>query len=310
MISRGKLATAERELGQALRESRQAYGEDGIPTLRVREGIAQVRKDQGRIEEAGQILQDIVDSLERQGLVGEPIYFLALNNLGDILLKQEKYADADALFLRAQALMPTQRDRISPTDPAVLLVNRGHAAHGLGDAEKAEEFYRQAIGELGTLHPGGSPELATAMSNLALLLDERGSSEEAFALLKRAVLMDELAFPQGHPTVITSWVDLAQRAMALGDGAFALEAARKAADVAARILDASEPLAIYTNVILAEALLYNDDPVAADPVLRAAQREVAKMPPESKNLRNLISDLGSRLCQSPAAANLQGCAGR
>jgi len=310
MISRSKLDTAERELGLALRESRQAFGDTAVPTLRVREGIAQLRKEQDRLDEAGQILRDIVDALESQNLRHQPIYRVAINNLGDVLLLQKEYAEADALFRRAQALPPLPPGQEASSANAVLLANRGYAAHGLGDLEAAEDFYRQAIAELESLHPDGSPELAMALSNLALVLDERDLPAQSFELLKRAAAMRERAFPGGHPTLSTQWAGLAQRAMALGDAEFALEAARKGADVAARVMDPSDPLAIYAQYMLADTLLFAGDAVAADPVLREAEREVQKMPPESKNLRNMLSDLGVRLCQSDGAATLARCAGR
>src|SRR5690606_41583925 len=44
MISRNRLGAAERELTRALRESRQAFGEEAPQTPRVREGIAQLSK--------------------------------------------------------------------------------------------------------------------------------------------------------------------------------------------------------------------------------------------------------------------------
>src|SRR5690606_21531552 len=59
MISRNRLGAAERELTRALRESRQAFGEEAPQTLRVREGIAQLRKEQDRPDEAHDILEGI-----------------------------------------------------------------------------------------------------------------------------------------------------------------------------------------------------------------------------------------------------------
>lgn len=311
MISRAKLDTAERELTQALRESRAAFGDNAPATLRVREGIAQLRREEGRLEEARAILEEIIASLESQGLQGEPLYFVALNNLGDILVQQEQYAQADELFRRAQAAPPpVDFDLYRPSDHAVLLVNRGLSADGLGDLDRAEGFYRQAIAEFEALHPDGSPELAIALSNLAVIHDQREEAAEAFALLRRAEPMRARAFPDGHPSLIMLWITLAKRAMDLGEEDYALDVARKAHDSTRASMAETEPLAIYTQAVLADVLLGRGEVAAAAEHLDRAAANVETLPAEAKNLRNLVAELTDRLCQRNGAERLRRCRGR
>lgn len=308
MISRNRLDTAERELSKALRESRQAFGDHAPATLRVREGIAQLRKEQNRFEEGREILQDIVDSLEEQGLQDHPVYFLALNNLGEILIEMQQYEEAEKILEQVQDVpLPADSDVAAPSDHAVTLVNRGLVADHLGDIDRAEAFYRQAIAELEALHPEGSPELATALSNLSSIHDQREQPAEALALLKRATAMRARAFPEGHPTLIPLWATLSDRAMALDDGDYALEAARNAHAAAVGSMAPTEPLAIYAQFLLANALLVQGDLQTAAIHLSEAETNVQSMPPEAQNLRNLIADLGQRFCQADGAAELDRC---
>jgi serine/threonine-protein kinase len=310
MISRNKLDTAERELGLALRESRTAFGPEAVPTLRIREGIAQLRKEQGRMDEAQQMLHDIVDSFEAQGLQSDPAYYVSLANLGEIHLSLDDLEKAELYLGRALALPPPAQDgQFAPTDRAVLKQNLAQVAHARGELVEADRLYLESIGELERVHPDGSPELATALSNLSTLRDEQGKADEAFALIRQSVEMREKAFPSGHPTLITHWALLSQRAVAEADGGYALTAARKAAGYAEDLLDPSEPLAIYAQYVLAEALLFQGELVEAEQRLAGAEIQVEKMPPEAKNLRNLLSDLGQRLCQAPEAGSLRRCGG-
>ncbi|KFL37332.1 hypothetical protein N788_10050 [Arenimonas donghaensis DSM 18148 = HO3-R19] len=310
MISRNKLDTAERELGLALRESRAAFGPEAVPTLRIREGIAQLRKQQGRLDEAQQMLHDIVDSFEAQGLQSEPAYYVTLANLGEIHLSRDDLEKAELYLGRALALPPPPQDgQFAPTDRAVLKQNLAQVAHARGELVEADRLYLESIDELERVHPDGSPELATALSNLSTLRDEQGKADEAFALIRQSVEMREKAFPSGHPTLITHWALLSQRAVAEADGGYALTAARKAAGYAEDLLDPSEPLAIFAQYVLAEALLFQGELVEAEQRLAGAEIQVEKMPPEAKNLRNLLSDLGQRLCQAPKAGSLPRCGG-
>lgn len=303
MISRNRLGAAERELTRALRESRQAFGEEAPQTLRVREGIAQLRKEQDRPDEAHDILEGIVSTLEARGLQADPLYYVALNNLGDILIRQEKYAEADELFRRAQALpLPGDPFLAGPSDHAVVLVNRGLAADGMGDLGRAEALYHEAIAELEALHPDGSPELAIALSNLATIHDQRDEAAEAFALMRRAEPMRERAFPAGHPSLVTLWAGLVTRAMDLGENDYAAEVARKAYASTSASMPPTEPLAIYTEILLTDVLLAQGDLGGAADHLASVEVNVETLPPEAKNLRNLATDLRERLRQASTAA--------
>jgi len=311
MISRSKLDIAEREMGLALRESKQAYGAEDIHTLQIREGIAQLRMDQDRADEAEEIQREVVTSLESQGLQDEPTYHVALSNLGNILMYKEDYAAADDIFRRVQAL-PRLADPASrsPTDHAALVGNLAYTAHGLGKLEQAEAYYRESIAELETIYADGGPELATALSNLSVLVSETGRKDEAYQLRKRSVEMSLKSFASGHPTQISALVDLSQRAMEHDDSGYALSLAKRAADIADGLYPEPEPLGIYAHLVYAGALIKSKDyPVAAE-VLGRAEIEVAALPAEMKNLRTMAATLREELCGDAGPVALPGCTSR
>ncbi len=308
MVSRGRLDIAERELSQARRESTQAFGADGLHTLQIREAIAQLRKAQDRADEAEELQHEVVSSLETQGLEREPLYPVALSNLGNILMYREDYSAADEIFRRVQALPPiTDPTRTAPTDHAVLLGNLAYTAHGLGQLERAETLYRQSIAELETVYPDGGPELATMLGNLSVLLDELGRADEAYALRKRSVEMSIKSFKNGHPTQITSLIDLSQRALERGDAAYALSLAKKASDIADEIYAEPEPVGIYAHLVYVGALIKTGEYQAAAEVLTLARKDVEGLPPEMKNLRTLAASLREDICRDAGPADGQAC---
>lgn len=305
MVSRGRLDIAERELDQALRDSTQAFGTDGLHTLQVREAIAQMRKDQDRPEEAEQMQREVIAAMQAQGMQSDPFHYVALSNLGNLLMSREDYVAAEAALRQAQALPePTDPGVRAPTDPAVLLGSLAYVAHGQGKLDEAEALYREAIAKLEAIYADGGPELATMLSNLSMLMDERGNEDEAYALRKRSVEMSMKSFRSGQPSQITSLIDLSQRASQRQETDYALAMARKAADIADGLYAEPEPLRIYAQLVLADALAASGDYVAAAQSLRRAEGEVAGLPPEMKNLRNLAAASREALCAASADAAL------
>jgi serine/threonine-protein kinase len=308
MLSRGRLEPAERQLELALRDALQAFGPTDVKTLKVREAIAQLRKEQGRLDEAEAMLRDLLSTVESGGLRDDPVHALVLSNLGELLLRRDDYATADRYFRQAQALpVMNEPGRLEPTDHAALLSSLAYAADGLGDLARSEALYRQAIAELEALDPGGSPELATALGNLAGVLDQKQGFDEAYQLRKRSVEMREQAFKGGHPTLVTALIDLSNRAVRQGEVAQAVAAARRAQAMALAISTPDDPLTIYTGLVLAGALVQAADYPAAAQALAAGDETIARLPPEMKNLRNLAASLREDLCGR--AATSPGCPG-
>ena len=95
MLSRYRLEPAEKQLLLALAESRKEFGSDDIRTLRALEGVAALRHEQGRVEEAQKLYEQAIASVESTGRQADPLYVDLLGNLGNLHLTQERYAEAD-----------------------------------------------------------------------------------------------------------------------------------------------------------------------------------------------------------------------
>lgn len=306
MLSRGRLEPAGQQLDLALRDALASFGPDDVKTLRIREAVAQLRKEQDQLDEAETMLREILAVVENGDLHGDPIHPMVLVNLGELLLRREDYVQADRYFRQAQAL-PVMSDaaRMEPTDHATLLGNLAYAADGLGDLPRSEALYRQSIAELEALDPQGSPALATALSNLAGVLDQREAFDEAFQARRRSVEMREQAFKSGHPSLVTALIDLSNRAHGRGDAEQALDAARRAESMAVAISTPDDPLAIYARLVLADRLVESGDTDGAAGKLAEADAKIALLPPEMKNLRTMAADLRTALCARAPAAS--GC---
>lgn len=126
------------------------------------------------------------------------------NNYGVFLCAQERYKDADKMFVRAAA-SPNYRE------PDRAYTNAGVCARRVPDPEKAEKYFREAL----RLRPD-SPEPLQQMASLCL---ERKDYERARAFLKRYEKV-------GAVTAATLWMG-AKIEFALGDESAAAEYARR-----------------------------------------------------------------------------------
>ncbi|GAB2504187.1 serine/threonine-protein kinase [Arenimonas alkanexedens] len=308
MLTRNKLDLAERELGLALEESTTAFGEDSLSVLKIREMIAQLRKSQDRVPEAEVMVGEILASLESQGLTSDPLYSVTLSNMGELMLGKNDYAEAERYLRRALAAMGDPADH-APTDHAVIIGSLAYAAEGQGEPKRAEALYRESIAELEALGPSAGMQLSTILSNLALLLDERDASDEAYALRLRSVELLALGFPQGHPKLVFSLLELSKWAAARGELETSLDAARRGDAMATDLGEPGDLVMIFARLVLADALAQSGDAEAADIALSEAQVWVDALPPEMKNLRNMAAELRAQLCGESRSSPLPGCDG-
>src|SRR5690606_31735344 len=124
MVSRYRLAQAQTQLERALQESEAVFGRDDVRTIRVVEGLAGLRHEQGRIDEAIALYHDGIARCERAGLRKDPVYLYLVNNLGMLFMTQDRYAEADVMLQRTLEIWRASHDGGGPsTDHANLLSN-------------------------------------------------------------------------------------------------------------------------------------------------------------------------------------------
>lgn len=309
MLGRQQLDLAERELGLALAEAREAFGEDAIQTLRVQEAIAQLRMAQGRSEAAASAWTALLSRLESLGRQDDPLYLIAGNNLGNLYLSLEDYGRAEAQFERVRALPPPSADAgFSPVDAATLVGNLAYAAHGQGDVERADALYREAIAALERLEPEGRLELASALNNHGHLRLEQDDLEGALALFERSVALRERAFPDGHPMVVGALAGLAMNTMRAGRPDEALAQAARASEMAGRVFPGPHRDQAFAHWVLSATRMRAGDFAGAADALAKAQAAFDALSPPPADLAESLPALRERVCADPAAAVRPGCA--
>ncbi|MEO7251337.1 MAG: serine/threonine-protein kinase, partial [Arenimonas sp.] len=309
MISRYKLDTAERELGLALTESRTAFGADDIHTLYVREAIAQLRQEQDRLPEAQAMLRGIIAEMDAHGLQSEPLYGIAMGNLGDAYLRAEDYRHADEVLRRAAALPPPNPSSSAAVDHAALIANLAQAAHGLGDVERADGLYQQAQRENEGLHPQGSPEIAIILNNRAQLLQEAGQKEEAFALWKKSADMREQVFGGDHPMLVTALTDVARQALRLEKYDYAVAQSSRAVAMADRLDPAPNRNAIMARTVWSGALLMSKNVLGSGDVISQAEKDLAGLKAPDEDMVAVVEYIRTELCKRPRTPAVPSCAG-
>ncbi len=300
MLSRYRLDQADAQLARALAESRTAFGEDDIRTLRVREATAFLRQEQSRVQEAEAGFRDTIAKLERTRLTGDLLYGNALGNLGNLYLVREDYPQADTWLRRSQAWFDAHPD--APADDrANVLSNLAHAAHGLEDLPRADALYERAQKTMLALYPRGNPDLAVLLNNRALLNGDRGDIKAALTLHQESLAMRRKVFSNQHPMTLTAMTSVARVSLQLGRVADALAMAEDAAAMSDRVY-ASAPNARHASAFatLAEARFASGNPAGAAQALQRADHLLGTLGEPVPSTAIYLDKVRAQVC-APAA---------
>ena len=306
MLSRYRLQQADAQLTRALAESRTAFGEHDIRSLRVRDGIANLRMEQDRGTQAEADFRALIAALERGGHTDDPLYGTVLGNLGNLFLVREDYRQADAWLLRSKTWFDAHPNAPA-NDRANLLSNLAHAVHGLEDLPRADALYAQAMRAMQALYPDGNPDMAVLLNNRALLNEDRGDYPAALALHRQSLAMRRKVFSREHPMTLTALANVARVSLQVGEAKQALPLAEGAAKLADRVYaDAPNGRHASTFVTLAETRLANGDAAGAVAAMQRADTLLARLDEPVPSVAAYLQKVRARLCA--AAAISAGCA--
>ncbi|MCP5472401.1 MAG: serine/threonine-protein kinase [Steroidobacteraceae bacterium] len=302
MANRYRLEQAEVQLRRALLESEAAFGLQDVRTLRVIEGIAGVDLEASRFAEAEAGYRQVIEALRAQGRTAEPLMAKALNNLGNVYLQQENYVEADSVLRQALAAEPALTEPLTPQEHADILSNLAHAAHGIEDFARADQYYREAAGAYRELFPEGSPDLAILYNNHALLHDDRGDLQQALIMQRESLAMRRRIFRDQHPMVVSALGSISRLSLRSGDSTMALAYAAEGAMMADRVY--TEPNRMHPSVhaTLAAAQLATGDAPAALRSWRRASELLRGLPDAPPSIVSWVEDVRLRLCEHPAAS--------
>jgi tetratricopeptide (TPR) repeat protein len=243
--SQGKYQLAEPLLQQALVIRRQALGPEHPDTAMGLNNLAELYQAQGRYEQAEPLYQQAL--VIYQQILGpeNPDTATGLNNLAELYRVQGKYELAKPLYQQALAiyqralgpehpnvakglnnlggLYQTQGEDIQIRYTKIMpankyTINTAHTAvqrmyrlmtQARSNFIQAEPLYQKALAiqrqALGPDHP----DVATSLSNLALLYQAQGKYEQARPLYQQALAIQRRALGPDHPDVAKSLSNLA-----------------------------------------------------------------------------------------------------
>jgi tetratricopeptide (TPR) repeat protein len=296
MLSRYRLEEAEQQLLRAFEDSKKVFGTHDIRTLRVMEGIAGLRHEQGDVTTAEAMYLDIRRMMEEIGQQDDPLYVDVLGNLGNFHLTLERYADADRLLREALAAEGLQREP-DALDHANLLNNLAHAAHGLEDWVRAADLYMQAQREYERLFPEGNPDLAVVINNRALLEEDRNDPLAALDLHRQSLAVRQKVFGGEHPMIVTAMANVARLTTLHGDASEALEMAQRAVEMADRVYTAPANRHASAYITLANALFANQRHRDAIAAWKRARELLAKLDEVPPSVSSYLERVGASICK-------------
>lgn len=225
-MRQGKYDQAEALHVQALSIHEQRLGHNHPDTAYLLRGLAYLSYHEGKLEQAELLyLQSLIireqhlgpthpDTLETRQAYSDFLHLLSmegrqlgteyphtagcLSNLAGIYWKQERYAEAEPLLVRALTLFEQQAGP-QHHDTAGCLYNLGLLSLKQGKYEQSEAFYQQALSIrercLGPTHP----HTADVLHGLAELYQCQEKYEQAENMYRRALAIREQCLGLTHP---------------------------------------------------------------------------------------------------------------
>jgi tetratricopeptide (TPR) repeat protein len=217
----GHFAQAEQTLATLLRHEKQMS--DALSLVRMEFALARTYAEEGRSALAERYSRRVLGRLEHseeQETLGRAHLLLA-----EILLDRRETGDAEGhLEVAADLMGPTA----APPEMALITVERGRAAVQRGEIAEADRLAREALSETEATEPGIA---GTAYALLARTAFERGDYDDARQHCAEAI--EQIPGRSAPHHVKEVYELLSQIEEAAGDMPAALEAARRAAGLAA-----------------------------------------------------------------------------
>lgn len=128
---------------------------------------------------------------------------IALDNLGQVLEKQGKNAQAEALIRRALTAREKVLGRRDP-DTLVSINNLAIVLNNLGKHADAEAMHRQALAIKIDIFSPDYPETLASINNLGLVLNSQGKWGEAKRILRQVIVIKKKVFGLEHHSALKS----------------------------------------------------------------------------------------------------------
>jgi serine/threonine protein kinase len=244
-------------------------GQGDSETAAAMVDLAMTMREGGDVLASDRLLLEAKDILQRIGQQHSLTYARMLANRGRVQMKLGKPDTAQVYYGEALAL---QQDVGGPRDPetAALLVDSSVAFLWQEDLDSAERNARAALEIYATTRSKMHPDRTYAQSQLGETLRLQGRLDEAFVLLKEALLANRTIYGESGRPVADNLDSLAKVRQAQHDLTEAEKYAREALETQIRAEGLDHWRTAYYRTSLGAVQLERKEYVGAEAQLRAA----------------------------------------
>jgi serine/threonine protein kinase len=200
--------SSEQQLRRAVAAYQQARPGDSPEVLETKDrlaGVLRSRAAEGDLKESEQLRRDVLAGMKQQFGGRHPRVAEALNDLGVVLLEQQRVDEAAALFRQALELLESLPDH-DPADLIVLRTNLADIARNRGDWATAEQLYTRVIEDPDV----NAMELGNALVQFGEMLHRHERVDEAIERLRQALEVREDFFGPLNPLTLSAMRKLAR----------------------------------------------------------------------------------------------------
>lgn len=273
LLSRmGEFETAEKLQREALDIRRGYHGDEHADVAYSLGSLGRALRDQGYWDEAEAHLREAFALHARVNGRDHPVLGNLMNAIGSIQYDRGDYVAADTSFANSLAFQRSVAGGRERNQMSVSLTGRAMVLAATGRLSQAEALAREGLAIARRLHGDKGMGVASAKIQLAGVLLGKGETSAAESLFTDALaLMRALeSGAPARPRDTRALLGLGRCRLAAGDAASAEARFREALDVCRRYLREGHPGIARAEIALAEALIVQNDPRTAEPLLRSA----------------------------------------
>lgn len=195
---------------------------------------------------------------------------------GDLLLAQEKPAQAEPLYQRALRIRETLYGPLPQPETAEVLVLLAGAQAAQKQTRKAQDIYERVLAVRELAVGAGAPVIAKAMIGLAKIHLVEGQPKKAEPLVLRAIEVQRTHFGPQHPVLAGTLVVLAELYAAAGDYPKAKQLAEQALSIRRETYGPQHPLTAETLLLVVRMEAPSQGPDAPGTLQSTERQEVEK----------------------------------
>ncbi len=210
--AQGQAAEAERGLRALIAAQPDA---DPAQALTARHNLAAVLQQQGRLDEALAIAEDVLARRIAQFGDDHPQTLYSRNQIASLHQQRGEPEQAEAMF---RAVLEARRRVLGPHHPATLTTERNLAVSLVqnGRPGEAEPLLREVAAQWAALRGETDPRTLETRTMLAFALTDLGRRDEAERLLREVIARQDASARAATPETLTPRNDLAMLLMDAG----------------------------------------------------------------------------------------------